>query len=42
MAHEITELRDTILRNPPWYHETGAEELQFGRRSSTGETLTLG
>lgn len=42
MAHEITEFKDTILRNP-WYHETGAEEFQFDRRSSTtGETLTMG
>lgn len=24
---EITELKGLILRNPPWYHETGAEEL---------------
>lgn len=30
MAHEITELKDTVLRNPTWYHETGAEEFQFG------------
>lgn len=30
MAHEITELKDTVLRNPPWYHETGAEEFQSG------------
>lgn len=31
MAHEITELKDTVLRNPPWYLEIGAEEFQFGR-----------
>lgn len=37
-----SELKDSILRNPPWYHEPGAEELQFHRRSSTGEALTLG
>ena len=30
MAHEITELKDTVLRNPPWDHETGAEEFQYG------------
>lgn len=41
MAREITELKDTILRNSR-YHETGAEEFQFNRKSSTGETLTLG
>lgn len=41
MAHEITELKDTVLRNPR-YHETGAEEFQFDRRSSMGEILTLG
>lgn len=27
-----TELKDTVLRNPPWYHVTGAEEFEFGRR----------
>lgn len=27
-----TELTDTVLRNPPWYHVTGAEEFEFGRR----------
>lgn len=42
MAHEITELKDTVLRNPPWYHETGAEEFQIWQESSPGETLTLG
>lgn len=42
MAPEITELKDNFLRNPPWYHETGAEEFQFGRRSPIGETLILG
>lgn len=30
VAHEITELKDTVLRNPPWYQETGAEEFQSG------------
>lgn len=29
MAHEIIELKDAILGNPPWYHETGAEEFQL-------------
>lgn len=24
MAHKIAELKDTVLRNLPWYHETGA------------------
>lgn len=41
MAYEITEVKDTILRNLR-YHETGAEEFQFDRRSFTGEILTLG
>lgn len=41
MAHEITELKDTVLRNPR-YREIGAKEFQFDRRSSTGDILTLG
>lgn len=37
-----SELKDSILRNPPWYHEPETEELQFHGGSSTGEALMLG
>lgn len=29
MAREIIKLKDTILKNPPWHRETGAEEFQL-------------